>query len=104
LGWHFWRLLYCFFFLLLLKDNIVQMLTEISPNDEHLVFQQDETSPHYALPIRPYLDRKFPGQWIGRRVAIRWPSRPLDLSPREFFLWGYLKSKIYATQPDSLED
>jgi hypothetical protein len=31
------------------------------------------------------------------------PRSP-DLSPLDFFLWGHLKSKIYATQPTSLED
>ncbi|CAH2001325.1 unnamed protein product, partial [Acanthoscelides obtectus] len=27
-----------------------------------------------------------------------------DLSPLDLFMWGHLKSKIYATQPTSLED
>ncbi|CAH1956259.1 unnamed protein product [Acanthoscelides obtectus] len=42
-------------------------------------------------------------RWIGRRGAIEWPPRSPDLSPLDFFMWGHLKSKIYATQPTSLE-
>lgn len=85
------------------------MLTNIIENDEHyledqLVFEQEGAPLHYALPVPQYLDQRFPGQWIGRRGAIEWPARSPDLSPLDFFLWGHLKNKIYATQPTSLED
>ncbi|CAH1966184.1 unnamed protein product [Acanthoscelides obtectus] len=43
-------------------------------------------------------------RWTDRRGAIEWPPRSPDLSPLDFFMWGHLKSKIYATQPTSLED
>ncbi|CAH2010232.1 unnamed protein product [Acanthoscelides obtectus] len=68
-----------------------------------LMFQQDGAPPH-ALRVRQYLDQTFPDRWIGRRGAIEWPPRSPDLSPLDFFMWGHLKSKIYATQPTSLED
>ncbi|KYQ59324.1 hypothetical protein ALC60_01634, partial [Trachymyrmex zeteki] len=63
----------------------------------------DGTPPHYARLVREYLNKTFPGRWIGRRGPIEWPPRSPDLSPLDFFLWGHLKSKIYATQPTSLE-
>ncbi|CAH1962421.1 unnamed protein product [Acanthoscelides obtectus] len=69
-----------------------------------LIFQQDGAPPHYALRVRKYLDQTFPDRWIGRRGAIEWPPRSPDLSPLDFFMWGDLKGKIYATQPTSLED
>ena len=28
-----------------------------------------------------------------------WPARSPDLTPLDFFLWGYLKSKVYANDP-----
>ncbi|CAH2016536.1 unnamed protein product [Acanthoscelides obtectus] len=61
-----------------------------------LMFQQDGGPPHYALRVRQYVDQKS--------GAIEWPPRSPDLSPLDFFMWGHLKSKIYATQPTSLED
>ena len=38
----------------------------------------------------------FPQKLISRRGDITWPPRSPDLSPADFFLWGHLKSKIYA--------
>jgi len=33
---------------------------------------------------------------IGRSGPITWPPRNLDLSPLDFFLWGYIKNTVYA--------
>ena len=35
---------------------------------------------------------------------MEWPARLPDLSPLDFFLWGHLKSKTYATEPGFLEE
>ncbi|EFN65149.1 hypothetical protein EAG_00038, partial [Camponotus floridanus] len=35
---------------------------------------------------------------------IEWPPRSPDLSPLDFFLWGYLKSKVYKTNPRNLNN
>ena len=93
----------------LLENTIIPALIEIMENDqryqeENAIFQQDGAPPHYALPVRQFLDETFPDRWIGRRGPIEWPARSPDLSPLDFFLWGHLKSKIYATQPESLQD
>ena len=34
----------------------------------------------------------------------KWPPKSPDLNPCDFFLWGYLKSKVYNPQPKTLED
>lgn len=54
-------------YLELLQDHIDPMLTEIIENNEQyqenqLILQQDGAPPHYALPVREYLDRRFPGR------------------------------------------
>ena len=94
-------------YLELLQNAIYPALVEIIENDDqymenHLIFQQDGAPPHFELIVRQYLDQTFPGQWIGRRGSIEWPPRSPDLSPLDF-LRGHLKTKIYATQPTSLE-
>ncbi len=33
-----------------------------------------------------------------------WPPRSPDLSPLDFFLWGYLKNRIYMTVPHNFEE
>lgn len=73
-------------------------------NINHVVFQQDGAPPHYGLNVRAYLDEEFPNRWIGRRGEIEWPARSPDLNPLDFFLWGHLKSVVYATKPASLQD
>ena len=97
-------------YLELLQEAVDPALTAIIENqhdryvENRIMFQQDGAPPHYALFVRQYLDQTFPGRWIGRRGAIEWPPRSPDLSPLDFFLWGHLKSKIYKTEPTSLED
>ncbi len=35
--------------------------------------------------------------------GIDWPPYSPDLNPCDFFLWGYLKDKVYAQNPQTLE-
>lgn len=96
-------------YLELLETTVDPHITELLENDENLlenelVFQQDGAPPHYVVPVREFLNNRFPGRWIGRRGPIEWPARSPDLSPLDYFLWGHLKSKVYATQPANIED
>lgn len=65
--------------------------------------QQDGAPPHYARPVRDYLNEVFQHRWIGRRGEIEWPARSPDLTPLDFFLWGYLKERVYKNKPLDLE-
>jgi len=42
------------------------------------------------------LNERFPDAWIGRGGPIPWPPPSPDLSPLDFFLWGYFKNLVYA--------
>ena len=50
------------------------------------------------------LDSEFPGKWIARRGAIEWPPRSLDLTPMHFFLWRFVKDKVFARKSRGVED
>jgi len=67
-------------------------------------FQQDGAPPHYAAVARATLDAMFGDHWIGRAGPIAWPPRSPDLTPMDFFLWGYIKSCVYETPPTTLMD
>ena len=41
---------------------------------------------------------------MGRRRPHEWPSRRPDLTPCEFYLWGYTMEELYKTKPCTLED
>lgn len=73
--------------------------------DENLLhFQQDGAPPHYAVAVRQWLDNNYAHKWIGRRGPIEWPPRSPDLTPLDFFLWGYIKSIVFSTQCNSIEE
>ena len=49
------------------------------------------------------LNKRLEGRWIGRRGSIEWPARSPDLTPMNFFLWRFLKNKVYVPKPATLE-
>ena len=67
-------------------------------------FQQDGAPPYYHRDVRSFLDEILPNRWIGRRSFAEYPPRSLDLTPLDFFLWGYLKDKVYAMRPGTVAE
>ena len=41
---------------------------------------------------------------MGRGGPIPWPALSPDLSPLDFWLWGYLKNKVYADVVTTLDE
>ena len=41
---------------------------------------------------------------IALNHPVEWPPRSPDLTPCDFFLWGYLKDKVYTSVPRNLQD
>ena len=67
-----------------------------------VVYQQDGAPPHFGLPVREYLNRTFPNRWIGRGSPRLWAARSPDLTPMNFFLWGFIKGKVYRMKVRNL--
>ena len=67
------------------------------------VFQQDGAPAHYARQVRTFLDQQFPGRWLGRNGPLVWAARSPDLTPLDFFVWGFLKTKVYERKPKTLQ-
>lgn len=89
----------------MLRNQIVPRIREIAgDNFDDTWYQQDGAAPHYGRDVRAFLDTQFPHRWIGRRGEIEWPARSPDLTPLDYFLWGYLKSKVYQTKPNNLDE
>ena len=45
-----------------------------------------------------FSDAKFPNRWTGRDGPTTWPPRSPDITPSlDFFLWGYVKDKVFST-------
>lgn len=73
-------------------------------------FMQDGARPHRTTEVFDYLDEHFSGRVIGLDYESRygggmdWPLYSPDLNPCDFFLWGYLKDRIYRNEPSTIED
>ena len=70
---------------------------------DNVWFQQDGATAHTSRRAMGILRKMFPGHLIPLRGDIGWPARSPDLNPCDFFLWGYLKSKMYINRPRSIE-
>jgi hypothetical protein len=68
---------------------------------EKYYFQQDGATPHTANIVQEWLTSKFGSKFIDK---LKWPPRSPDLNPCDFYLWGYLKSKVYNPLPKTLDD
>ena len=79
--------------------------TMLAKWDDGTIYQQDETPSYFTNIIRTFLDNQFPAWWIGRRSPYgTWPTRSPNLTPTDFFLWGFVKDQVYRTPVRDLVD
>ncbi|GFY26192.1 DUF4817 domain-containing protein [Trichonephila clavipes] len=45
----------------------------------------------------------FGDRQISRFGPMNWPPRSCDLTPLDYFLWGYIKSLVYEDKPQTLD-
>ena len=65
---------------------------------ERMWIQHGGAPSHVSIvDVRNQLNAVFSGRWIGRGGSIPWLVRSPDLSPLDYFLWGYLKSLVFET-------
>jgi len=53
--------------------------------------------------VRPFLDEAFQQRWLGRCGPYVWQARSPDLTPLDFFVWGYLKNEVYKRKPETIQ-
>ncbi|GFX18774.1 uncharacterized protein TNCV_3019311 [Trichonephila clavipes] len=46
---------------------------------------------------------QFGDRLISRFGPVNWPPRSCDLTPLDYFLWGYVKLLVYADKPQTLD-
>ncbi|GBM18979.1 hypothetical protein AVEN_1596-1 [Araneus ventricosus] len=63
---------------------------------EGVIFQQGGAPPHYGNIVREFLDTTFPQRRIGRGAVMAWPPRSPDITPLDFYLWGYVKQHVHS--------
>ncbi|GBM90473.1 hypothetical protein AVEN_75850-1 [Araneus ventricosus] len=54
--------------------------------------------------VQQYIRDTFQQQVIGYSGCVEWSPRSPDLNTLDFFLWGYMKQRVYATPPPTLKE
>ncbi|GFU63133.1 glucose dehydrogenase [Trichonephila clavipes] len=67
-------------------------------------FQQDGATCHTARTTIDLLKDAFgDDRLISLFGSVYWTPRSCDLTPLDYFLWGYVKSLVYADKPQTLD-
>jgi hypothetical protein len=61
------------------------------------------TPAHFSRAVRDVLSNTYHDRWIGRGGPTAWPPRSPDLNILDFYLWGHLKTLVYAAPVDNEE-
>lgn len=89
-------------YLNLLQHDVEEALDELPLADVNdCWFMQDGAPAHNARAVHEYLSARFPGKWIGTHSEISWPPRSPDITPMDFFIWGYIKNFVFAHNIDN---
>ena len=88
-------------YLRIVRYNVVQRdFRRLNINRLQMWWQQDGASAHTSNASLRYLRGQFPGKVISKRGDWPWPPRSPDLTVCDFFLWGFLKQKIWSRPID----
>lgn len=89
-------------------DNYLEMLQQFFWQEHkrqkkyrQYYFQQDGAPPHRAIVVQEWLKDQFGDKFLTTK---QWPPRSPDLNPCDFFLWGYLKDKVYRKKYETIEE
>ena len=72
-------------------------------DDEELsvgYFQQDGATSHTSHASLPEIQSFFGDRVISKGI---WPPLSPDLTPPDYFLWGYLKGTVYQNKPRTID-
>ena len=68
-----------------------------------MIFQQNSANPHVTNDVVNKLKQFFRENLITKNGLAEWPPTSPDMSAY-FFLWGYMKAKLYWKKFDNIEE
>ncbi|GBN72867.1 hypothetical protein AVEN_113103-1 [Araneus ventricosus] len=88
----------------MLSEWLFPQLVEVVPG---FILQLDDAPPHRHNNVHEYLNDRLPHRWTELAGAndlsmLCWPARSPDLTPCDFFLWCFVKDKVF--EPPLPED
>ncbi|GFT04414.1 transposable element Tc3 transposase [Trichonephila clavipes] len=80
------------------------VIPELNNHDvQELWFQQDGATCHHSSCHNRFIERHVWGPPNFTFWTCELASRSCDLTPLDYFLWGYVKSLVYADKPQTLD-
>ncbi|KAG8235036.1 hypothetical protein J437_LFUL014983 [Ladona fulva] len=84
----------------MLEQFVYPQIQDLQPN---IVFQQDGAPPHNSTAVQ----RQVPGREISQSLDRTRRTHFLattfhDITPLDFFLWRFVKDRVYATEVDDI--
>lgn len=73
-------------------------------NQDDIYFMQDGAPAHRAHATLALLETMFGDRLISLGAEVEWPPRSPDLTPCDFFLWGFLKQEVYKKRFETIEE
>ncbi|GFY11421.1 DUF4817 domain-containing protein [Trichonephila clavipes] len=88
-------------YLTLLWETVVPCLIQRG-QISNVTFMQEGATSHTANQVKAFLIQTFgEDRIVSRHCRYPWPPRSPDLTSADFWLWGYLKSRVYLSGPSS---
>ncbi|GFW84888.1 DUF4817 domain-containing protein [Trichonephila clavipes] len=86
-------------YLTLLRETVMPCVVQRG-QISNVTFMQDGATSHTANPVKAFLIQTFrDDRIVSRRCRYPWPPWSPDLTPADFWLWGYLKSSVCLSGP-----
>lgn len=92
-------------YLQLLRNTMENFLDTVNLAErQEIFFQQDGAPPHNTYVVGNLLTELFGQRWLATRGPILWPPRSPDITPLDFYFWGFLKNKIYNKKYNNVNE
>jgi hypothetical protein len=82
------------------QETIMHFISLLNEEERFCWLQQDGATLHTANSTMEKLKQFFDDR-IPKNL---WPPQSPDLTPPDYFIWGYLKQVVYSYRPQTIED
>ena len=91
-------------YLCILNKKFVPALRTKGLSVDHIWFQQDGATPHTSSAVLDWINETFEDRVVSLKAQYAWHLHSPDLSPLDFYLWGFLQDPVYKPSPTTLKE
>lgn len=89
----------------IIRNYLGESLENLPLNEYVTAWYQHDGAPiHNTREVGEVLNIIFEDRWIATNGPFEWPPRSPDLTPLDFYVWGRIKSMVFATAATTKED